>query len=91
MRKLFLVVLVCCLYSCQKNGDIVPSPDIVINIPINNQHFNKGDTIRITGSVTHSLELTEVAVHMTDIATNQEFFHNHFSPGNKTSYSYNSK
>ena len=79
------------LLSWQKNSDLTPIPEIAINIPINNQHLNKGDTIRIIGSITHSLELTEVAVHITDMATNQEFIHNHFSPGNKTSYSYNSK
>jgi len=49
-----------------------------------------GDTIRITGTVTHTIPITAVAVHMTDISNNSEFFHNHFLTDNKLVYNFSS-
>jgi hypothetical protein len=63
----------------------------MVNTPAENQHYVKGDTIRVTGTITCTTELIEVAVHMTDIPTNFEFFHNHFSGVNTTSYNFSSK
>ena len=68
-----------------------PVPVITVNTPSENQHFVKGDTIRVTGTITCTTELIEVAVHMTNVATNFEFFHNHFSGVNTTSYNFVSK
>ena len=34
--------------------------------------------------------MLEVAVHMTNTATGNEFFHNHFAAGNQTTYNFNS-
>lgn len=90
MNKLFLAAGICFLFSCSKKGVVPPSPNVVINTPIENQHYVKGDTIRITGTVTHSADILEVAVHMTNTNTNVEFFHNHFSAGNLRLYNFNS-
>jgi hypothetical protein len=90
MTKLFLVAGICFLFSCSKKDVTPPTPNIVINTPSDNQHYVKGDTIRITGTVTHSAEILEVAVHMTNTSTNVEFFHNHFSAGNQMLYNFNS-
>ena len=90
MNRLFLLIGICLLFSCSKKGVVPPSPNIVVNTPIENQHYVKGDTIRITGTVTHLSEILEVAVHMTNTSNNIEFFHNHFSTGNLMLYSFNS-
>jgi hypothetical protein len=90
MNKLFLVAGICFLMSCSKKGVVPPVPNIVVNTPSENQHYVKGDTIRITGTVTHSADILEVAVHMTNNTTNVEFFHNHFSAGNLRLYNFNS-
>jgi Domain of unknown function (DUF4625) len=92
MKKLFLFASVLLMmFSCKRETVTKALPVIVINTPVNNQHFSNGDTIHITGTVTHTVELTEVAVHMTDMSNNSEFFHNHFSAGNKTFYAFDSK
>ena len=91
MNKLFLLAAICFVLGCKKDIASKPKPIIVINTPVNNQHFIIGDTIRITGTVTHTVDLTEVAVHMTDLNTKNEFFHNHFLAGNKLVYNFDSK
>ena len=79
------------MVGCKTDPVVKPTPVIEISTPTNNQHFVVGDTIRITGTVTHVMVITEVAVHMTDQTTKMEFFHNHFSAGNNTSYTFNAK
>jgi hypothetical protein len=91
MKRLFLFVVVVFVLSCKRNTMQPPEPAIVIDTPTASQHFSMGDTIRISGTVTHSVELTEVAVHMTDLSTNNEFFHNHFTADNKTFYYFDAK
>lgn len=83
---LFVVVVLAC--SKEKAGK--PLPVIAIATPSDNQHYVIGDTVRITGRVTHSVALTEVAVHITDLGTNNEFFHNHFGANNQLQYDYSS-
>lgn len=91
MNRLFLIAGICFLSGCKKDTAAeAPKPQVTINTPTENQHFVKGDTIRITGTVTHSAPILEVAVHMTNIGTNSEFFHNHFSAGNGLQYNFSS-
>lgn len=87
-RALLFFVVVAAACSKEKAGK--PLPVIAIATPSDNQHFVKGDTVRITGRVTHSVALVEVAVHITDLGTNNEFFHNHFGANNQLSYDYSS-
>jgi hypothetical protein len=91
MKKVFLYTAILFFVACNKKTTALPAPVIVINTPSENQHFVNGDTIYIKGNVTHGIELTEVAVHMTNLTSKNEFFHNHFSAGNKTYFEFNSK
>lgn len=90
MKQIMVIAAACLLVACKKQSAAVPEPLITFTSPAANQHFVKGDTIHITGNVTHDIDLMEVAVHMTDKSTNAEFFHNHFSAGNKTYFEFNS-
>ena len=89
MKKIIVVAAACFVLACKKQASVIKEPLITFTSPAANQHYVKGDTIRITGSVTHEVALMEVAVHMTDKNTNAEFFHNHFSAGNKTYFEFN--
>lgn len=92
MKPLMMLAVVCLAWGCKKDkAPETPLPVIVINTPTANQHYVKGDTIRVTGTITCTTELTEVAVHMTNMTTNFEFFHNHFSGVNATTYNFSSK
>jgi hypothetical protein len=91
MKKVLLFTAVLFIVACTKQSAAKPEPVIVINTPSASQHFVNGDTIRIKGNVTHTIELTEVAVHMKDMTSNNEFFHNHFSADNKTYFEFDSK
>jgi hypothetical protein len=92
MKKIALLACIYMLGSCKKEEKPEPPiPVITINTPAENQHFVKGDTIRITGTITCTTEITEVAVHMTNTNTNFEFFHNHFSGVNTMSYNFSAK
>ncbi len=91
MNRILTIALLFFIIGCKKGEDVSPVPVIIINTPTSNQHFVVGDTIRISGTIAHSIEMTEAAVHMTDIATKDEFYHNHFSANNQLSLSYDFK
>ena len=91
MNRVFIIACIFFAFSCKTDPVAKPVPVIEINTPASNQNFVIGDTIHITGTVTHSMALKEVAVHMTDLSSNTEFFHNHFSAGNNTTFSFNSE
>jgi hypothetical protein len=86
MRKYFIFSVMVILLSCKNEPVVKPVPEIVINTPEKNQHFANGDEIHITGNVTNTVALKEVAVNMTDGSNNNEFFHNHFSADNNLVY-----
>jgi hypothetical protein len=90
MKKLLFFACILFVFGCKKEAASPPLPDIVINTPSPNQHYVVGDTVRITGRVAHTIEMVELGVHITDLGTKSEFFHNHFSAGNKTYYEFNS-
>ena len=89
MKQIMAIAAVCLVMACKKQAPAVPEPLISFISPAANQHFVKGDTIRISGNITHDIEMVEVGVHMTDKTSNAEFFHNHFSAGNKTYFEFN--
>ncbi len=91
MKNIMMATMFIVLLGCKKSTDAPPLPTIVINTPTDNQHFVKGDTIRITGLVTHTITLDQVGVHMTDMATKIEFFHNHYATGSYNNYNFTSK
>lgn len=93
MKKWLLISAVVSFCSCayDKSMPSIPLPSIFVNTPSESQHFVNGDTIRITGTVTHTAPLNAVAVHLTDHTTNNEFFHNHFLADNKLVYNFSSE
>lgn len=78
MNRIWSVAAILLFTACKNETVTKPIPVISVDAPANNQHFVMGDTIHISGNVTHSMPLTEVAVHMTDASSSNEFFHNHF-------------
>lgn len=91
MNRILTIACLLFILSCKKEEAVKPVPVIIINTPTNNQHFVIGDTIRISGTITHNIELTEAAVHMTDISTKDEFYHSHLNPFNQLSLSHEFK
>lgn len=91
MNKLLTLAAASFFIGCKTDPIVKPLPRIEINTPSSNQHFVLGDTIHITGTITHTLPLTEVGVHMTDLSSKIEFFHNHYSGGNTTSFNFDVK
>lgn len=90
MKRLLVFTAIVLFIGCKKETVAKPTTVIEIRTPTANQHFVMGQTIHITGKITSSNALTEVAVHMTDLATQIEFFHNHFSGGNQLEYQFDS-
>ncbi len=89
--KWYVWLLAClpAIAGCSKSTDpAAPQPVIVISSPAANQHFADGDTIHIRGNVTHTIELAEVGVHMTEQVGNNEFFHNHYLTTGKTFFEF---
>jgi hypothetical protein len=92
MYRIFIISLVLVVLGCEHDPVMVPPlPVIEINTPAENDHFYLGDTIVITGRVSHNILLTEVGVHMIRQNDNTEFFHNHFSPINDSIFSFTCK
>ena len=89
MKQLFIIVSIVFVLGCKKETAVHKEAVIVINTPTTNQHFAIGDTINITGTVTHNITLQSVAVHMTNLSNNNEFFHYHFTALDKTTYNFN--
>lgn len=90
MKRVLVLTAIVFFAGCKKEPVSKPAPVIEIITPTINQHFVMGETIHITGAISSTVPLTEVAVHMTDLNTRIEFFHNHFSGGNQLLYSYDS-
>lgn len=92
MLKLFAFAAIALLIGCKhEKVPGQPVPEITITSPAPNTHFSNGDTIHIAGMVTHSIAITEVGVHMVDLSNDNEFFHNHYSAGNATSFEFDAE
>ena len=91
MNRLLIIAVMLFLFGCSKDETPKPIPVIVINTPMENQHFVMGDTIHITGTITHSIPLAEIGIHMTDLTSKVEFFHEHHSVSNISTYNFDTK
>jgi len=73
MKNYLVVLLVIVFLGCSKDEDNTEQdnelPVIVINSPDNNQVFNSGDRVIITGPVTDNKQVEELHIHVTDIFT----------------------
>ena len=92
MKNYLVVLLVLVLLGCSKDEDNTEQdnelPVIVINSPDNNQVFNAGARVIITGSVTDNKQVDELHIHVSDVFTGALLIDIHRAP-ETSSYSLN--
>jgi len=92
MKNYPVFLLLFVFLGCSKDEDNTEQdnelPVIVINSPDNNQVFNAGDRVIITGSVTDNKQVEELHIHVTDIFTGALLIDVHRAP-QTSSYSLN--
>ena len=92
MKNYLVVLLVIVFLGCSKDEDNTEQdnelPVIVINSPDNNQVFNSGDRVIITGSVTDNKQVDELHIHVSDVFTGALLIDIHRAP-ETSSYSLN--
>ena len=92
MKNYLVVLLVIVFLGCSKDEDNTEQdnelPVIVINSPDNNQVFNAGARVIITGSVTDNKQVDELHIHVSDIFTGGLLIDIHRAP-ETSSYSLN--
>jgi len=92
MKNYPVFLLLFVFLGCSKDEDNTEQdnelPVIVINSPDNNQVFNAGDRVIITGSVTDNKQVEELHIHVTDIFTGALIIDVHRAP-QTSSYSLN--
>ena len=92
MKNYLVVLLVFVFLGCSKDEDNTEQdnviPVIVINSPDNNQIFNAGARVIITGSVTDNKQVDELHIHVSDVFTGALLIDIHRAP-ETSSYSLN--
>ena len=92
MKNYLVVLLVIVFLGCSKDEDNTEQdnelPVIVINSPDNNQVFNAGARVIITGSVTDNKQVDELHIHVSDVFTGALLMDIHRAP-ETSSYSLN--
>ena len=92
MKNYLVVLLVIVFLGCSKDEDNTEQdnelPVIVINSPDNNQIFNAGARVIITGSVTDNKQVDELHIHVSDVFTGALLIDIHRAP-ETSSYSLN--
>ena len=92
MKNYLVVLLVFVFLGCSKDEDNTGQdnelPVIVINSPDNNQVFNAGARVIITGSVTDNKQVDELHIHVSDVFTGALLIDIHRAP-ETSSYSLN--
>jgi hypothetical protein len=76
MKNYFVLVLIFVFAACSKDSSEKDNRDnelpvVTISSPDNNQVFNAGATVIISGSVTDNKEIAEVHVHISNNTTGQ--------------------
>ena len=71
MKNYFVLVLTFIFVACSKDSSEKDNelPVVTISSPGNNQVFNPGETVTITGTVTDNKKIAEVHVHISNNAT----------------------
>ena len=92
MKNYPVILLLFVFLGCSKDEDNTEQdnelPVIVINSPDNNQVFNAGARVIITGSVTDNKQVDELHIHVSDIFTGGLLIDIHRAP-ETSSYSLN--
>ena len=92
MKNYLALPLIFVLLACSKDKDDTVNdnepPVIFINSPDNNQVFNAGTRVIITGSVTDNKQVDELHIHVSDVFTGALLIDIHRAP-ETSSYSLN--
>ena len=85
-RPLSFLLAVPLLVGCSKNSTVEDNelPVITITSPNNNQVFNAGETVNITGTLSDNQKLTEVHVHISNNSTGKLLIDIHRYPATPT-------
>jgi hypothetical protein len=81
----FILVISCSKSSDEKDND---SPVVTITSPTDNQVFDAGATVSITGTITDNKKVSEVHVHISNNTTGNLLIDIHRNPGS-ASYTIN--
>ena len=90
MKRSFIPYLLLILASCskdpasQKDSD---APVITVNTPTNNQVYNSGQNIMITGQVTDNKFINQIHVVISNLGSGLEYLHVHIHP-NSSSFTF---
>jgi hypothetical protein len=78
------------LFSCAKSSDEKDneSPVVTITSPTDNQVFDAGATVSVTGTITDNKKISEVHVHISNNTTGNLLIDIHRNPGS-ASYTIN--
>ena len=90
MKLLLPLLSVIMSLACSKNEKVKDNelPVVTITSPNNNQVYNAGETVNITGTLSDNQKLTEVHVHISNNSTGTLLIDIHLNPGAAT-YSLN--
>jgi hypothetical protein len=91
MKLLLTLFLFFATISCSKKGsnnNDNTAPVITITLPTNNQVFNAGATVTLSGTMTDNSRISEVHIHVYNNATGVLLMDMHRNPA-ATSYSLN--
>ena len=83
MKNYLFLILIVAFVACSKDSNEKDNelPVVTINSPDNNQVFNAGATVIISGSVTDNKEIAEVHVHISNNTTGALIVDIHRYPG----------
>ena len=87
MNKPWIIICFIGVVSCSKNSGSSSdkeTPVIQLVSPTNNQVFNPGDNISITGTITDNDHIAELHVHISNNSTGQLLVDIHRYPGAAT-------
>jgi Bacterial Ig domain/Prokaryotic membrane lipoprotein lipid attachment site len=90
-QSLLVLVIVIALASCSKTSQEDKDnelPVVTITSPGNNQVFNAGETVSITGNLSDNKKLVEMHVHISNITTGALLIDIHRDP-NAATYAVN--
>ncbi|MFI5130766.1 MAG: DUF4625 domain-containing protein [Chitinophagales bacterium] len=90
MKRSFIPYLLFILAACSKDPGSqkdYDAPAITVNTPTNNQVYNSGQNIMITGQVTDNKFINQIHVVITNLGSGLEYLHVHIHP-NSSSFNF---
>ena len=91
MKRSLLPYLLLILTACSKgsvNNADHDAPVITLTTPVNNQSYNSGQSIMISGNATDNKFINQIHIVITNIVTGVEYLHVHIHP-NTSAFTFN--